>query len=108
MWIDTIVKRARYTNGPFCMPFRLTEWINRHVHFKYNKLETSGMDIRIYEKAAILRNIQRNKATYKDQDVELAVRVAQVWVNQQGSGNWLPYNLVLYRIDITRWYDCNK
>jgi len=59
------------------------EWINRHVHFKYHKLETSDMDIRLYDKSAIVRNIQRNKAGYKDEPVELAVRVSQVWVNQQ-------------------------
>ena len=59
------------------------EWINPHVHFKYHKLETSDMDIRLYDKSAIVRDIQRNKASYKDEPVELAVRVSQVWVDQQ-------------------------
>lgn len=59
------------------------EWIGRHVHFTYHELETSEMDIRLYDRTAIVRNVQRNRATYKNQHVELAVRVSQVWVNQQ-------------------------
>lgn len=56
-------------------------WIDRHVHFKYEKLETSEMDIRLFDSAAIVRNIQRNRATMDGKQVELAVRVSQVWVN---------------------------
>jgi hypothetical protein len=69
--------------GPRGFVLDKDEWINRHVHFRYENLETSEMDIRLYAGTAIVRNIQRNKATYKDQGVELAVRVSQVWVNQQ-------------------------
>jgi hypothetical protein len=58
-------------------------WIDRHVHFKYEKLETSEMDIRLFGSAAIVRNIQRNRATMDDKQVELAVRVSQVWVNME-------------------------
>lgn len=46
------------------------------------------MDIRLYDRTAVVRNIKRNKATYKDERVELAVRVLQVWVEQQ-EGCWL-------------------
>jgi|SRR5215208_6615355 len=59
------------------------EWINRHVHFKYHKLETGDMDLRLYDKTANVRDMERNKASYKDEPVELAVRVSQVWVKQQ-------------------------
>jgi hypothetical protein len=41
------------------------------------------MDIRLYDKTAIVRNVRRNRATYQDQHVELAVRVSQVWVERQ-------------------------
>jgi hypothetical protein len=60
-------------------------WIGRHVHFTYEALETTDMDVRVYDKAAVVRNIQRNRATYKDEKVQLAVRVSQVWVDQGGS-----------------------
>lgn len=67
--------------GPKGFVLDKAQWINRHKEFKYQELETSEIDIRLYEKTAIVRNIQSNKATYKDQHVELKVRVAQVWVN---------------------------
>jgi hypothetical protein len=41
------------------------------------------MDIGLYEKTAIVRDVQPNKATYRDQRVELAVRVSQAWVEWQ-------------------------
>jgi ketosteroid isomerase-like protein len=70
--------------GPKGFVLDKEEWVNRHVHFRYESLETSDMDIRLYGETAIVRTIQRNRATYKDQRVELAVRVTQVWVKQQG------------------------
>ena len=68
--------------GPKGFVLDKREWIGRHVHFTYHALDVSEMDIRLYDNAAIVRTIQRNKASYKDQKVELAVRVSQVWVQQ--------------------------
>jgi hypothetical protein len=59
------------------------EWIGRHVHFEYQALDTSDVDVRLYDKAAIVRNVQRNRATYKGQAIDLSVRVSQVWVQQR-------------------------
>jgi hypothetical protein len=73
--------------GPKGFILNKAEWIGRHVHFKYHALDTSDMDIRLYEKTAIVRNIQKNKASYQDQHVELTVRVSQVWVYQP-DGQW--------------------
>jgi len=58
-------------------------WIDRHDLFEYQELQTSELDIRVYDGTAIVRDVQRNKARYKDERVELAVRVSQVWVKQQ-------------------------
>lgn len=69
--------------GPKGFVLDKEEWIDRHVHFTYHDLEISEMDVRLYDKTAIVRNVQRHRATYKDQHMELAVRVSQVWVNQQ-------------------------
>ncbi len=44
----------------------------------------NDVDIRCYDQAAIVRNVQRNKAIYDGKHLELTVRVSQVWVNQQG------------------------
>lgn len=68
--------------GPKGFVLNKQEWIGRHTHFKYHKLETSEMNIRLYDRTAIVHNIQRNRATFNDQHVELAVRVTQVWLHQ--------------------------
>ena len=69
--------------GPKGLVLGQEEWISRHVHFKYEALETSEVDVRLYENAAIVHNIQHNRATYKGDEVDLRVRVSQVWVRQQ-------------------------
>ncbi len=72
--------------GPKGFVLNKEEWLGRHVHFKYLAVDTSEVDVRLYEKAAIVRNIQRNRATYKGEESEFATRVSQIWVDQ--SGEW--------------------
>jgi hypothetical protein len=68
-------------SGPAAVsPWRLS-WYSRTAR---RQSSTSEVDIRCYDKAAIVRNVQRNRATYNDHEVALSVRVNQVWVNQQG------------------------
>ncbi len=74
--------------GPKGFLLNKEEWINRHVHFKYHALDTSDMDIRLYNNTtAIVRNIQRNRATYQNETMELTVRVSQVWI-WEADGAW--------------------
>lgn len=61
------------------------QWIGRHAQFEYHALDTSRIDIRMYGDAAIVRNVQSNKATSHGRPVALRVRVSQVWVKQEGS-----------------------
>jgi hypothetical protein len=68
--------------GPKGFLLDKSNWIGRHDQFKYGKLETSDTDIHLYDKAAIIRNIQRNEASYKNEPVKVAVRVSQLWVSQ--------------------------
>lgn len=58
-------------------------WIGRHAQFTYQELETSEVDVRRYANAAIVRNVQRNRATYQGEEMELRVRASQVWVEQE-------------------------
>ncbi len=39
----------------------------------------------MYDNTAIVRNVQRNRATYRDDEMALTVRFSQVWVNQHGA-----------------------
>ena len=73
--------------GPKGFLLKKEEWIGRHVHFKYHAVDTTDHDIRLYDKTAIVRNVQKNRATYKDETMELTVRVSQVWVMQH-DGEW--------------------
>jgi ketosteroid isomerase-like protein len=73
--------------GPKGFVLDKRQWIDRHGLFKYQALETSEVDVRVYGAAAIVRNVQRNRATYEGHPVALTVRVSQVWIAQP-DGQW--------------------
>ncbi|HMA46173.1 MAG TPA: hypothetical protein VKP11_03055, partial [Frankiaceae bacterium] len=64
--------------GPKGFVLDKEQWIARHVHFTYHALDTSELDVRSYGDTAIVRDVQRNRATYKDQHVQVSTRVSQV------------------------------
>lgn len=68
--------------GPKGFVLDKAAWIGRHVHFTYHALDISEVDIRSYSDAAIVRNIQRNRATYDGDETSIAVRVSQTWIRQ--------------------------
>jgi hypothetical protein len=68
--------------GPRGFVLDKTQWIDRHGEFSYQSLETSQMDVRRYGDTAVVRNVQRNHATYRDQPVAVTTRVSQVWVRR--------------------------
>ncbi|MBO0868422.1 MAG: nuclear transport factor 2 family protein [Micromonosporaceae bacterium] len=56
------------------------QWIGRHADFGYLALETTELDIRRYDRAAIVRCLQHSRATWRGEVMELSVRLGQVWV----------------------------
>jgi hypothetical protein len=60
------------------------QWIERHGDFRYLAIDTSEVDVRHYEAAAIVRCVQRSRATWQGSQLTLAVRMSQVWVQQPG------------------------
>lgn len=58
------------------------QWIGRHKDFRYLSIETSEVDVRRYERTAILRCVQRSRATWRGDEMSLATRMSQVWVEQ--------------------------
>jgi hypothetical protein len=58
------------------------QWIGRHGDFRYLSIETTEVDVRCYDKAAIVRCAQRSRASWRGEQMTLAVRLSQVWVNQ--------------------------
>jgi hypothetical protein len=56
------------------------QWIDRHAEFAYLSLETTELDVRCYDRAAIVRCVQRSRASWRGAVMTLAVRLSQVWV----------------------------
>ena len=70
--------------GPRGFVLDKDQWINRHDRFHYAALETSDHEVRLYDRAAIVRNVQRNTGVHDGQESRYVVRVGQVWVDQAG------------------------
>jgi hypothetical protein len=58
------------------------QWIDRHAEFAYLSLETTELDIRHYDRAAIVRCVQRSRASWRGQEMTLSIRLSQTWVEQ--------------------------
>jgi hypothetical protein len=58
------------------------EWIERHRDFRYQAIETTEVDVRRYDKTAIVRCAQRGRASWRGEEMTLAVRLSQVWIQQ--------------------------
>ncbi|MFD0559540.1 uncharacterized protein DUF4440 [Stackebrandtia endophytica] len=63
------------------------QWIDRHDRFQYHELDVDEMDVRMFDDAAIVRSVQRNRATSSGRDVQVSTRVSQTWVTTDG--RWL-------------------
>ena len=56
------------------------QWIGRHAEFGYLSLETAELDVRCYDRAAIVRCVQRSRASWRGEEMTLTVRLSQVWI----------------------------
>jgi hypothetical protein len=54
------------------------EWIDRHHDFGYLSIETTEVDVRRYGTTAIVRCAQRSHASWRGEEMALAVRLSQV------------------------------
>lgn len=61
------------------------QWIDRHDHFRYHRLDVEEMDARAFGDAAIVRCVQRNHADSSGRDVRIATRVSQTWTRSTGA-----------------------
>jgi len=55
-------------------------WIDRHREFRYLSIDTTEVDVRRYGTTAIVRCAQRSHASWRGEEMRLAVRVSQVWI----------------------------
>ena len=56
------------------------QWIGKFADFAYQSIESSDVEVRHYGHAAIVRSVQRSRATWRGQEMELTTRVSQTWV----------------------------
>ena len=60
------------------------QWIDRHAEFAYLDVQVSDVEVRRYERAAIVLCAQRSRATWRGAEMTLSTRVSQTWVEQPG------------------------
>lgn len=58
------------------------QWIARHDDFRLIGLETTEVEVRRYERTAIVRCAQRTQAIWRGTPMAVNARVGQVWVEQ--------------------------
>jgi hypothetical protein len=58
------------------------EWIDMHRDFRYLSIETTEADVRRYDNTAIVRCVQHSRASWRGEEMALAVRLSQVWIRQ--------------------------
>ena len=61
------------------------QWIARHDDFRFLAVDNSETDVRHYDGTAIVRGVQRCRATWQGTPIDLTVRVSHVWVRQAGA-----------------------
>jgi hypothetical protein len=56
------------------------QWVGKFTEFAYSSLESSEVEVSSYRHAAIVRCVQRSHSAWRGQEMALAVRVSQTWV----------------------------
>ena len=59
-----------------------SQWVARHADFAYISAESLELDIRRYDRCAIIRDIHQSQAVWQGQAMTLRTRRSQVWVEQ--------------------------
>jgi hypothetical protein len=59
-----------------------SQWVARHADFTYLSVESLDLDVRRYDRCAIIRDIHHSRATWQGRAMTLKTRRSQVWVEQ--------------------------
>lgn len=57
-----------------------TQWLGKFSEFSYASLESSDVEVSVYDHAAIIRCVQRSHSTWRGKQMALTVRVSPTWV----------------------------
>jgi len=61
-----------------------TQWVGKFAEFAYLDLRSDEVEVSFYGHAAIVRCVQRSRSVWRGQEMALAVRVSQTWVELPG------------------------
>ncbi|MFI6455471.1 DUF4440 domain-containing protein [Streptosporangium amethystogenes] len=82
--LDTLLADDFMSIGERGFQLDKRQWIDRHADFAYLSLETAELDVRRYERTAIVRCVQRSRASWRGDEMALTVRLSQVWIELPG------------------------
>jgi hypothetical protein len=58
------------------------QWIARHADLRLLSVDTSETDVSRYDRTAIVRSVQRTRATWQGTPMAVTARVSHVWIRQ--------------------------
>ncbi|GAA2626082.1 nuclear transport factor 2 family protein [Paractinoplanes durhamensis] len=58
------------------------QWLGKFADFSYTGLQSSDVEVNRYDRAAIVRYIQRSSSVWCGQEMVLTSRVSQTWIEQ--------------------------
>ncbi|GAA3295077.1 nuclear transport factor 2 family protein [Dactylosporangium vinaceum] len=60
------------------------QWIAKFADFAYTALDSSDVEVSAYDRAAVVRYVQRSRSVWQGQAMALTSRASQIWVAQPG------------------------
>jgi hypothetical protein len=60
------------------------QWLGKFVDFSYTSLQSTDVEVSCYDRAAIVRYVQRSSSIWRGQEMASTARVSQTWVEQAG------------------------
>jgi hypothetical protein len=58
------------------------QWLDKFVDFSYTSLQSTDIEVSCYDRAAIVRYIQRSISVWRGQEMTSTSRVSQTWIEQ--------------------------
>ncbi|WP_305783604.1 nuclear transport factor 2 family protein [Symbioplanes lichenis] len=58
------------------------QWLGKFGDFAYTSLRSSDVEVTGYDRAAIVRYVQRSSSVWRGQEMASTTRVSQTWIEQ--------------------------
>src|SRR5690349_13657602 len=61
------------------------QWLGKFADFSYASLQSIDVEVNCYDRAAIVRYVQRSTSVWRGQEMASTTRVSQTWIQQADS-----------------------